>query len=199
MVRRRAPYNPSDDLFTSRVQDLIRTRGSAYVQRLTNRSADTVRRWGRGGQASSFAIRRSVTRAGLRTVGDETRTPSAPVVQSRVRGRFSTEGQIITSGIARRFRSETSRAQAQRAASLESARTGRQREMAEDLTVDEIAGTQQEWSNLDAQYQALQSRDLDAINEAFGTEYDYEDYWWELDWYIDLWEDWRSNYEAQSG
>jgi hypothetical protein len=190
-------WNPSDELFTTRVNDLIRTRGIDYVANLTGRTNQTVRRWSRGGQASNRAMRESVARAGLRTRQGERQSPSTQVIQSRVGGRFSTEGQIISSGISRRYRMRVRQAEAQRSAAIESARTPRQREMAEAQTQRELAGTRQEWADLDAQYRALESRDLDAINEAFGTEYDYDPYWWEMDWYDDLWEDFRNAYNEQ--
>lgn len=191
MARR---WNVSEELFTTRVNDLIRTRGINYVANLTNRTPQTVRRWSRGGQARNISARQSVARAGLRTIRGESQSPSVQVIQSRVGGRFSTEGQIVSSGIARRFRQVRRQASAQRRAAIESATTDRQRRMAESQTVDEIAGTRQEWADLDAQYRALESRDLDAINEAFGTDYEDYPYWYEDDWYDDLWEVFRNAY-----
>ena len=191
MARR---WNPSEELFTTRVNDLIRTRGVNYVANLTNRTPQTVRRWSRGGQARNISARQSIARAGLRTISGESQSPSVQVVQSRVGGRFSTEGQIVSSGIARRFRQVRRQAGAQRRAAIESATTDRQRRMAESQTIDEIAGSRQEWADLDAQYRALESRDLDAINEAFGTDYEDEPYWYEDDWYDDLWEVFRNAY-----
>lgn len=194
MARR---WNPSDELFTTRVNDLIRTRGIDYVANLTNRTPQTVRRWSRGGQARNIRARQSIARAGLRTIRGESQSPSVQVIQSRVGGRFSTEGQIVSSGMARRFRQVRRQARAQRRAAIESATTDRQRRMAEAQTVDEIAGSREEWADLDAQYRALESRDLDAINEVFGTSYEYEPYWYENDWYDDLWEVFRNAYNEQ--
>ena len=194
MARR---WNPSNELFTTRVNDLIRTRGIDYVANLTNRTPQTVRRWSRGGQARNVRAREAIARAGLRQLRGESQSPSVQVIQSRVGGRFSTEGQIVSSGIARRFRQRRRQASAQRRAAIESATTDRQRRMAESQTVDEIAGSREEWADLDAQYRALESRDLDAINEAFGTSYQDEPYWYENDWYDDLWEGFRNAYNEQ--
>ncbi len=168
MVRR---WNPSDELFSARIDDLVRTRGINYVANLTNRSPQTVRRWSRGGQARSIRIRQSIARAGLRTVRGETQTPSVRVVQSRVGGRFSTEGQIVSSGLSRRYREARTSAEARIEAARESAQTPRQREMADSLTVEEQIGTQADWATLNRQRAALDSMDLQILRQEFGEDF----------------------------
>ena len=167
-------WNPSDELFSSRVDDLVRARGINYVANLTNRTPQTVRRWMRGGQASNRRLRESVARAGLRTRQGETQTPSTQVIQSRVGGRFSTEGQIVMSGLARRYRRERASAESRIQAARESARTPRQREMAESLTVEEQIGTQLDWATLNRQRAALDSMDINILREEFGKDFEME-------------------------
>lgn len=189
MVRR---WNPSDELFSARIDDLVRTRGINYVANLTNRSPQTVRRWSRGGQARSIRIRQSVARAGLRTIRGETQTPSVRVVQSRVGGRFSTEGQIVSSGLSRRYRIARSNAESRIQAARESAQTPRQRRMAESLTVEEQIGSQLDWATLDRQREALDNRDLNALRQEFGDDFT-----------MDMWDEynqeWRRNYDLLRG
>ena len=168
MARR---WNPSDELFSARVGDLIRTRGVNYVANLTNRTPQTVRRWGRGGQARNISARQSVARAGLRTVRGESQTPSVRVVQSRVGGRFSTEGQIVSSGLSRRYREARTSAEARIEAARESAQTPRQREMADSLTVEEQIGTQADWATLNRQRAALDSMDIQILRQEFGEDF----------------------------
>ena len=77
---------PSENLFQTRLEYLIRTRGIEGVVRLTGRSPQTIRRWQTGSQRPSARVARSVARQG--------RTPETVIPRS-ARTRNPDTGRIV--------------------------------------------------------------------------------------------------------
>ena len=131
---------PSDELFQSRIRELVRIQGYERQQRLYGVTRRTIRRWEAGETRPSQATRRSVVERGLRASGE-------PVIRERdARGRFTAGRQIFDPASIRAVRAERSRRRRERLRALQSARTERSRQraesMPEDVTFDEALDIQ---------------------------------------------------------
>lgn len=169
---------PSDELFQSRIQDMVANEGiRGVMDRYGVRDARTVRSWVRGERTPrSPAIARSVARTSLRLGYSER------VIQTTdAQGRFTTQGSITDSRAIAYARRQRERLEDRRNVMIRGAMSESERIMAESQPIEPDMNF----------VLSLQERRRNLL--AYGEEYDGFDNW-------DAWrDDLVSSYEQMGG
>ncbi len=175
---------PSDELVTSRLQDMISREGISGVMDRYGVGRRTVQSWMSGGRIQSNATARSIARTGLRL------GYSQPVIQNRERGRFTTRGSIVDSRAIAYERAQTERLTTRRNIAIREATTPSQIASAEAMPIEPDRDFV---VDLSRRRQALLASGVTGDESFYDPEYGF----W------DSWDEWRdaleSSYEQQGG
>ena len=173
------PFRPSDELVSVRLRALARRDGVEGLARSYRVSERTVNRWLQGGNPNADA-RRSIVRRGRELTG--------PVVQDP-RGGFSTSTTLYRPEAIAFQRAESQRRSERAAASIASAATPEEMQMAIAMG-DNTSVSIQEATAFDRRLQRLQE---------WTDRGEPDDYWDQYDGYEDDWDSFRSAYEQMAG
>ena len=173
------PFRPSDELVSVRLRALARRDGVEGLARSYRVSERTVNRWLQGGNPNADA-RRSIVRRGRELTG--------PVVQDP-RGGFSTSTTLYRPEAIAFQRAESQRRSERATASIATAATPEEMEMAIAMG-DNTSVSVQEATAFDRRLQRLQE---------WTDRGEPDDYWDQYDGYEDDWDSFRSAYEQMAG
>ena len=173
------PFRPSDELVSVRLRALARRDGVEGLARSYRVSERTVNRWLQGGNPNANA-RRSIVRRGRELTG--------PVVQDP-RGGFSTSTTLYRPEAIAFQRAESQRRSERATASIATAATPEEMEMAIAMG-DNTSVSVQEATAFDRRLQRLQE---------WTDRGEPDDYWDQYDGYEDDWDSFRSAYEQMAG
>lgn len=173
-------YRPSDELVSSRLRDMVDAEGVRGVAERYGRTTQTVRRWMRGGTVRNPDEARSIARTSRRLGYSET------VIQTRVDGRFSTEGAIIDTRAIQYVRAQRTRLQTRRRVAIEEATTPSSRAAARALPTDVDMDLARDLGR-------RRARLLESGISGDDRLYD------ENDMFLDSWDLWRAELEASYG
>lgn len=166
-------FNPSDQLFTTRVRALAERDGVQGIADFYGVQRRTARRWLAGGQPRSLDTQRSVVR--------RARPLTGAVVQGP--GQFSTRNTIYRRDAITFFRRQQQLRRDRQTAAIANASTPEQFAMADamltDITIEEARAFESEM---------LRRRD-------FLVQGEFEEYFG----YEDSWDNWRSDYYQMRG
>lgn len=173
------PFRPSDELVSVRLRALARRDGVEGLARSYRVSERTVNRWLQGGNPNANA-RRSIVRRGRELTGAVVQDP---------RGGFSTSTTLYRPEAIAFQRAESQRRSERATASIATAATPEEMEMAIAMG-DNTSVSVQEATAFDRRLQRLQE---------WTDRGEPDDYWDQYDGYEDDWDSFRSAYEQMAG
>ena len=122
-------WNPSDELFRTRIKALVDNLGIDKVARRFRKSKRTIKRWPKGETRPSKKVKRRVVRSGRKYTGSVSRGRDSS-------GRFSVSQTIYNPSVVNRERSAQNRARDRRRRAIQEARTPSEVARAESLPED---------------------------------------------------------------